>query len=138
LESDFCDFLSNIFPAQSQFKWTGRRRELEWGQIGDAVDQTFRTKIVVELFRRLPKRQDGAAAVQDVRHDVETIQELVPIQQNGSFRKFGQIVELVEQKFVDQFLRGRNFGLVGNVPVDAQVVDVAGFTPILEKNEIQN
>ena len=59
-------------------------------------------------------------------------QYLFSVQGRFSTRIFGQDFDLVEEELVDQLLGRGDLFVAGNVPLDAQVVDVAGLAPFLE------
>ena len=62
---------------------------------------------------------------------------LFSIQSELSSRVLGQDLELLIEKLVDQPLRRGDLLVAGDVPLDAQVVDVAGFAPFLEEGSQQ-
>ena len=133
-KSNFRNFLSNIFSMQSQKLLLRHSHKLQRRYICHTVDQIFWPKIFsvgLIFVPAVPEWQKRPTSEQNVCHDVKPVQQLIAIQSNFTARKFGQLCQLVGQKFVDQFLSCGKLLFARDVPVNAEVVDVSGLAPFL-------
>ena len=92
VEKNFRDFYSEIFSAHRQLQRPRARHVLQWRQVCNRVNQTLRTKqFNVLLFGHIfdvPEGEERAAAVDDVGHDGQAIENLVPVEHDLAAREF--------------------------------------------------
>ena len=83
-------------------------------------------------WHRAPEGEGDPGPVDDAVDDVQPDLELVLGQSGVALGVGGESVNFVAEECVDEILGRGNLLVGGNVPLDLQVMDVTGFSPVLK------